>query len=133
MRPNRIKTFDWIDIGGSIFADSVGNLNTFSYRPINGTIQKIVKFPSNFTQTGSLLFTVSGTGEPIFNWISGTNQGTVGSLTNINYLFTYANNNAGVTGSPQAYTQRVLNDVVRIIGSGLGAGTSGTGIHIIYI
>ena len=130
VRPNRVKVLNIVP--GSLIADANGNIATFGGFAVNGLIQKIESYGSNFTATGSILVAVSGTGEAIFNWTSGTNQGNVAAVA-INYPFMYANTSTGVTGSPQAFTQFAANDIVRIIGSGLGASKSGLGLNIYFI
>lgn len=131
MRPNRIKTYTFTPT--ELTASAGGTLSLYTNHSLNGMIQKIEYLGGNQTATGSLIFTVSGTGENLFNFKSGTIPGNVASGLSANYLFTYAENSAGATGSPQAFTQYSINGVVRIQGSGLGNGTSGLGLNIVYI
>lgn len=137
VRPNRIKDY-FFTTGSSpqsnLVATAGGIVNTYSNFSVNGAIQKIVFIPGNYTATGSLQVQVSGTNELILNIISGTNA-MVGSQTNpvILYPFIYNVDSSNTTGSPQTYTNRVINAPLQLIGSGLGNGTSGLGVFIHYI
>ena len=63
---------------------------------------------------------------------SGTVQGHVATASVV-YPFLYTLDSTAITGSPQAFTQRAINDVIRIQGSGLGNAKSGLGLNIVYI
>ena len=120
---------------GSLTANSAGLFSVFSDRPINGHIDNIYLFENNHTTTGSYLILTSG----LYN--SGTALGGLiitlraGSFNQDYHPQVYPSSNqsvliSGPTGI-SSYSHGV-NDVIRIVGSGLGDGTSGLGIRILY-
>lgn len=130
VRDNRIKTISFP--AGSLVADAAGLFDVYTHYPPNGTIQKIEFKGGNYTATGSMLLSVSGTGETLLNFSSGTDQGNLADGTIVYpHVFTFDVNS--VTGSPNIASQRVINDLVRLVGSGLGNGKSGLGVNVVYI
>lgn len=131
VRGIRVKEY-FTNATGSLFSNAGGVINYHTDQSINGQIQKISFYAGNYTATGSFVISVSGTGEQLLSYTSGTANGNVAGGGTV-YTFVYpsdANNN---TGSPQAFVQQSINGPIRIIGSGLGAGKSGAGINISFI
>lgn len=108
-------------------ANAAGLFDLYSNRSVNGTIQNISFLNNTFTATGSLMVFASGTENEFFMKIR------AGSTNQVYYPFVYTYDNNQTTGSPNIATQRVVNSPIRIVGSGLGNGTSGLGIIIRYI
>lgn len=134
VRDLRIKST--IFTPADLTSDSDGNLDVFSTRPLNGTIQKLQWEGGNSTATGSLYITISGTvsEDIITTFRSGTQFGNVaGNFTK--YPVTQVVEQA--LGSNVAVTdagkQTVINSLVRIQGSGLGNAKSGLGFTVFYI
>lgn len=119
---------------GSLTADADGLFNVYTSTPLNGAIQKIFVGSNTYTNTGSLLFFVSGTTNGV------NNQGLILQLragsriqdfypVRVVHTFDGIQTNAGSI----AYAQSVINTPLRIVGSGLGNGTSGLGVIINYM
>lgn len=131
VRDIRIK--DYVFRTGSLTASSAGLFSVFSDHTINGTIQNITLEDNNWTTTGSILIFTSG-GEN-----ASTNVGGLiitlraGSSPRTYYPILYGDTNQAGTGSPQAFIRPVINSPLRVVGSGLGDGTSGTSLIIRYI
>lgn len=126
VRPNRIKEYTFSP--GSLTSTAGGTLSSFSDHSINGTIQKIYFDAGNHTATGSIfIFTSGANAEQI--WLKKDNLDT----DQLVYPFVYAVDNTNTTGSPQAFTQRVINGPLRVLGSGLGASKSGLGLTVFYV
>ena len=130
VRDLRIKEYRFEP--SSLTASAAGRFDSYSDRTLNGTIQKIEFLGGNFTATGSLQVSVSGTNEVILQMTSGPSQGNIADGTQI-YTHVYTFNNIPTTGSPNTATQRNVNSNVRIVGSGAGNAKSGIGVNIIYI
>lgn len=130
VRDLRIKEFRFEST--DLTASAAGRFDSFSNRPLNGTVQKIELLGGNFAATGSIQITISGTGEIIMDLVSGTSQGNVADGTQI-YPHVYTFDNSVTTGSPSSATQRTMHDLIRVVGSGLGNAKSGLGLNIIYI
>lgn len=132
MRPNRVKSCNFSIT--NLTADTSGNLSTES-KAINGVLQKVEFYGGNYTATGSILVTVSGTGESLISYVSGTTRGNV-AAGGVVYPQVKSVDNVGVVISGTGYeavTCRVINAPVIIVGSGLGNGKSGLGVSIVYI
>jgi len=125
VRPNRVKVYRFPS--GSLVADANGNLEVFSERPLNGTLQKVFYSKGNFDIAGSLYLFISGTDEKLFTQI-----GNLGANHSA-YIHAFPYDTDGTTGSPYIAVQPVVNSIVYLVGSGLGAGKSGTGFEIFYI
>lgn len=124
MKDIRIKEhrFD----SGSITSNSNGLFNVYSDQSINGVLQSVTLSPNSYTETGSILLFESGTFNTLLLQLR---AGSVGTC----HIFTYGTDQQGVTGSPYAFVQPVLNGPLRVVGSGLGNGTSGLAIVARYI
>lgn len=126
-RPNRVKNFRFG--ANELIANAAGLFDSFSAPfVVNGAIQKIDFTTGNYGANGSLFILVSGTEELIWKRNGTANTNAIGV-----YPFVYPVNNANTTGSPQAFTQRTINGVIHIVGSGLGNTKSGVGLDITYI
>jgi|TARA_R100000501_G_C2565729_1_gene74574 hypothetical protein len=126
VRSNRIKEFKFTT--SDLIADASGNIETYSERPLNGTIQKVIFEAGNYTATGSLYVNISGgVSEPVWQKINNVNADSVA------YPTVYTEDNEATTGSPDSFTQRVINSTVQIVASGLGSGKSGLGLTVYYI
>lgn len=118
---------------GSLTADSQsGTFTSYSDRPLIGTIQRISLFPNTYTTTGSLLIFNSG----LYN--SGTALGGLlftlraGSTGDFYPKALVALNNGLFLGGSGVFTDFISNDIIRVVGSGLGVNTSGIGLIITY-
>jgi len=131
VRENRVKTYTYSI--SSLTAASTGLLDAYTDHAINGTIQKLFWDAGNHAATGSLIVTVSGIGESILSFTSGTLYG----MTSEDFTKYLRYATATSTGSPIALTdagaQITVNDIIRVVGSGLGNGKSGLGFTIYYI
>jgi len=135
VRDIRIKEYKFTssDLSGAAVSTSTGSAHfgAYSQHPLNGTIQAIEYVYNNFAKAGSIGITISGTGETIiacgsdtaFNW---------GSTQTI-YPHVYTYDSVGNIGSPQTFTQRVVNSTIYIWGSGVGTGSTATSLSIKYI
>lgn len=130
VRPNRIKSYRYNV--GSIVADASGNMDLYTDYPLNGLIQSIQLLSTNFTDTGSLILTISGTGEQVWGLTSGT---ALNNVATADVVFpratTRGTNNSDQSGL--SYAEIPINSVLRLMGSGLGNVTSGTGFNLQYI
>lgn len=117
-------------------ASSAGLFDLYSTHSINGTIESITFLNNSFAAAGSLLIFPSGLQN------SGTNTGGLvirtraGSTNTTIYPRTYTYDNQFVIGSGTSDSARekiVVNEPIRLVGSGLGNGTSGIGVIIRYV
>ena len=137
VRENRIKFTVSDDISiTDLTATAGGVIDVVTPNGINGFIQNISWLAGNHTATGSLFITVSGTGEEILTLTSGATTGNV-AANFVKYPRAEAH---GLTGIPlsgaNGYDEFVEIPVatkIRIVGSGLGNGTSGLGVSITYV
>lgn len=118
---------------GSVQADSAGTLSTFAEQSINGKVLSVQDLGNNYTATGSILLFESGLAN------SGTGLGLLltrlraGSMVNsITYPQTFITL-PDATVSTSLAEQPNVAAPVRLVGSGLGASTSGLGIVIRYM
>mgnify|MGYP003133304419 CR=1 FL=1 len=126
VRENRIKNFTFSV--GSLTTDAAGQINVYSDYPLNGTIKKIGFEAGNYTATGSIFISISGVvSEPVWEKINNVNADSIA------YPIIYTEDKTGTTGSPDAYTSRVINSTIRIQSSGCGSGKSGLGLSVYYI
>jgi spore germination protein YaaH len=108
------------------------NLNmgvVYSDIPINGEIVKVIYKVGTWAQAGSLTITVSGTGEPILY------MNNVLNASQVKYPIVYPVDNLNVTGSPFAFTQRVIgpDGIIQVSASGVGpAGSICNGLSVFY-
>ena len=119
---------------GSLTADADGLFSVYSQFSLNGTIHSISVGSNTHTNTGSLLFFTSGTDNGI------NNNGLIlqlraGSRMATFYPVTPAHNFDGILpgAGSTIYVQNVSNGPFRIVGSGLGDGTSGLGVVVRYV
>ena len=115
VRENRIKQVTLYPkttvIGSVISANYIEN-------PINGEILKL-RF-DNITSPGSAWIIESGINVEIYR----KNDFTSGLSDFEVYPFVYGVDSSDTTGSPQAYTNYVTNNVLAFVGSGFTSGTS---------
>lgn len=120
---------------GSLTASAAGLFDRFSSHSVNGELVSATFLANSYTETGSLLLFPSGLQN------SGINLGGLfirvraGSSNQTFYPATYTHDNQLVIGSDTADTARekfVINEPLRIVGSGLGASTSGLGVIVRY-
>lgn len=128
-RPNRVK--EYIFSTGSLTANSDGLLSVYSDHSLNGTIQSISVGSNTYTNTGSYLIYASGTDN--VNQQNLFIRFRVGSMLTTLYPIVYGDTNQQGTGSPQAFVQNIINAPLRVVGSGLGNGTSGVNLTVRYI
>jgi hypothetical protein len=91
---------------------------------------------NNFTATGSLFLSVSGTGEIAWSMISGTatsNVAATGVYLPMGHARTTQNETLSGTAGNGVWEHFPMMGNMRIIGSGLGASKSGLGLTIVYI
>jgi len=116
---------------GSLTADAAGLFDVYSPEVVNGTIQSVTIGSNTFTNTGSLILMESGTVPAVGNTII---QTRAGSMMQTVYPIVYGNaNTGGGIGSPQAFVRPVINGQLRLVGSGLGNGTSGLIYMVRYV
>lgn len=128
MRENRIKTLRF----GALTANSSGVISLNSSWPINGFIQGVQILANNFTATGSLSLTISGTGDSILSFTSGTATSNI-AVSGTHYIRAYARGPDNSTLSGLAYTEIPVNDVITLAFAGVGDSKSGLGLNIIYV
>lgn len=114
VRENRVKdyTFPSFAVTGS----NVGP--TYSDNPINGEVLKVRV--ESVASPGSLWIAESGANIVFYK----KNNFTSGLATDDYYPIVYGADNTGTTGSPQAYLNRVVNNVVWLAGSGFTSGAA---------
>ena len=136
VRPNRIKEYRFstteLTAVGS-YASALGSetISAYSSEPLNGIVQSVEFIAGNYNATGSVGILVSGTNENILVVTSGTVANLGANQSIYPHVFTVDSSNA--TGSPDAFTQRVINGHLCVWGSGLGTGSSASGLNIKYI
>lgn len=117
----------------NLTADGDGLFNVYSSRPINGMIQGVTLYSNSHVTTGSYLILISGlhnSGTALGGLITTLRAGSTGEFYPVR-LGTL--NNGILTGAgSSAFVQSVANDIIRVVGSGLGANTSGLGLRITY-
>lgn len=114
-----------------ITANTAGLFDLYTDRSINGMLWSITVLESTFAANGSLILAVSGeTGEEIWRR-NGTASTSGTSYVRAQLRLT---DNALVSGTGNMPVDNIaLNSILRLTGSGLGNGTSGLGIKIIYL
>ncbi len=120
---------------GSLTADSDGLFSIFSEIPINGTIQNIRLGSNTYTNTGSILFFISGTNNGVNNdgLILKLRAGS-GQINTVYPVREVTNFTGIVPGAGSLmYVRNVLNAPIRIVGSGLGDSTSSDVIAVSFI
>lgn len=132
VRGERIKEYKFSTtnltaVGSYVTALGSETISSYSDHVLNGTIQMVEFVAGNFTATGSIGIFVSGTNENILTVTNNldTNQSI--------YPHIYAVDNTNATGSPETFTQRVVNEKIWLWGSGLGTGSTASGLNIKYI
>jgi len=118
-------------------ANSAGNIDVYSQYPINGRIVAIQNYganaPGSWIKTGSILCYESGgaqTQQFIQEITSGTNT-SLGVNASLRHYPSAQTLNTG--GSVVAnYIDIPINNVMRIVGTGLGDTKSGLGLNIFY-
>lgn len=129
LRPNRVK--EYIFSTGSLTANADGLFSVYTDHSLNGVIQSVTLGSNTYTNTGSVILYVSGTDNVAQNDRIMTLR--AGSMMQTFYPVVYGTLNSAVTGSPQAFEQNVINGPLRVVGSGLGNGTSGLTLVVRYI
>jgi len=130
-RPNRVKVHRIST--GSLIADASGNLDIYTWSPLNGLLQSVQYTGGNYGATGSLDLTISGTGERLIILKSGTSFGNDVATGDVVFPRAITRGTDGTSTSGLWYGEIPLNSVIRLTGSGLGNTKSGTGFNIIYI
>lgn len=132
---NRVK--EWAYPSADLIATAGGAIDTYS-DALNG---EIIGFrnvgadnPGSWIKTGSLVFTSSGAGDTIYDWRSGTATGDTGIVDATPKLSLVRGVERDTVGSVLTTYSRIpmSNTVVRLVGAGLGNGTSGLGVSIVY-
>ncbi len=136
VRENRIKEYRFLTadlIAGGSYATALGSetINAYSSYPLNGTIQAIEFIAGNYNAAGSIGILVSGTNESILIITSGANAHL--GANQVIYPHVFTTDNTNVTGSPDVTTQRIINEKLWMWGSGLGTGSSASGLSLKYI
>ena len=136
MRPNRIKNFKF-EIG-SLTANSSGQFSVYSKYPLNGLIYGVHIGQSTWTSsTGSLFLNASGPEIVIWSMVSGTDRGDGVGTSGVTFprATTVRTNSVPLSGA-NGYAEFALapvNSIMHLVGSGLGNGTSGIELNVIYI
>ena len=136
VRPNRIKTYKFNV--GSLIADATEFLDVYSAYPVNGMLLGVHVGESTWDgSTGSLFLNVSGPELTMWSMVSGTLRNTGVATSGVTYPRVTAVHTDGTTISGvYGYDEHVeipMNSVLHLVGSSLGAGTSGLELNIIYI
>lgn len=118
LRGNRIK--EYVFNVGSLTANADGLFNVFSENSINGEILALSTFDNTFEDTGSIIVFLSGLNN------SGTNLG--GQITR----FRAGSRNLEFNAPISTGLGFVTNQPLRLVGSGLGANTSGLSFIVKY-
>lgn len=123
VRDNRTKTYLFTN-AGSLTSDAKGNFDTYSSHPVNGELLAVGIGTNDWTATGSVVALVSGVYASVLGAVRGT---TVGDTATVKVP-------ALNTGAASTLTEihPAMNDVLHIVGSGLGAGKSGLSLRIVY-
>lgn len=132
VRDHRIQTGKFTSLVGANF-DSY--LNAVSGLTVNGLLVAIDVGQNNFTATGSLILAKSGLNNVIWTLTSGTAIGNVaqsGPYYIVAPLRDPNNNLLSGTAFGQMTTEIPLHGDYRLTGSGLGVGTSGAGVILVY-
>jgi hypothetical protein len=126
VRDSRIELYEFIGLSGASFT------LTSNYS-LNGILTGIRIKENNFTATGSLSLVCSGTGETIWNLVSGTVTNNV-AQSGLYYPVTYCRNsvNTDLSGTSPIITEIPLFGQYQLVGAGLGTGKSGLGFTLIY-
>ena len=129
-----IRVKEYVFNVGSLTANSDGLFNVYSDHVLNGTIHQVTVGSNTYTNTGSLLFFQSGTDNGINN-LDLILQLRAGSKLQTFYpvqVGNYLTNVVTAAGST-AFIQNVINGPLRLVGSAVGASTSGLYISVRYI
>lgn len=131
LRQNRIK--DYVFRAGSLTANVSGLFDSYSDNSVNGTVQSITLGSNTFTNTGSISVFLSGTDNSVQQDL--ILRFRVGSMMQNLYPFVSAVDNQAVqwTAGSNVPVQPVMNGIIRVVGSGLGNGTSGLYLTVRYI
>jgi len=123
VRDSRIKTYLFTN-AGSLTSDAKGNLDTYSKHPLNGELLAVGVGTNDWTATGSIVTLVSGGYASVLGAVRGT---TVGDTVTVKVPVLN-------TGAASTLTELhpAMNDVLHIVGSGLGNSKSGLSIRIVY-
>ena len=129
VRENRIKFVNFPL--GSLTANADGLFSVYSREDPNGFLKSIQILSNTFGANGSLFLIKSGTEEVLWRkegsaGVSGITHPKVRSVDDVN--LTISGGNGYVD-----FSDITLFGKLRLIGSGLGNGTSGLGINIEYI
>lgn len=132
VRDIRIK--EYVFRVGSLTASSAGLFDVYSDHTLNGTIVNISVGSNTYTNTGSLLFFQSGTNNGINNedlilqLRAGSKIQTFYPVQVGHYL-----TNLATSAGSTAFIQNIINAPLRVVGSTVGAGTSGLYVVVRYI
>ena len=130
VRGNRIKEYRFTT-DSLVSAD--GTLDVYTSFPLNGLLQTVQWAGGNYTATGSLSLTTSGTGEVIWELTSGLNYAGE-SFTKFPRASCVTTTNVSLGSNVgDEYAEIPLHNVIRFVGAGLGTGKSGLGLNINYI
>jgi len=130
----KFSTTNLTAVGSAATALGSETISAYSTYPINGTIQMVEFVAGNYNPAGSIGIFVSGTNENIMTITSGIN-GYLGANQAL-YPFAYTTSNVNTSigiGSLTNTAQRVINSNLGIWGSGLGTGSTASGLNIKYI
>lgn len=123
---NRIESYNFVT--SSITSDSNGLFEAYSENDIIGRLNIIQILNNTFSANGSIQLFLSGNNELL--WRKNGVAGASGTF----YPREYVTNNVNdqISGTAVATTQALIVGTLRLVGSGLGDGTSGLGINIYY-
>lgn len=119
---------------GSLTASSAGLFDAYSSQSLNGNVKSVWFGDGNYTSTGSILLFESGLGNS--NLMGLILNIRAGSTNQVFYPYTVAVDNKIVAGS---FTNQIviaefgIHGPLRVVGSGLGANTSGTLLMVRYV
>jgi hypothetical protein len=131
---NVLKTYDFGILTATTGTGSGLFSSTTSYE-INGMLKGVAIKSNTFEATGSLFLTISGLNIDVWSMISGTASSMISSTAGyIPKAFAWTNDGISLSGTRN---NGVWSDVPMygkyiLTGSGVGNGTSGLGVIIIY-
>ena len=128
---NRAKEYRFTESEMTAAGDE--SIDVYSKYPLYGNLQAIQWIGGNHTATGSIIVSISGTGETLWALTSG--------LNNVSETFTKlprgscvtANNTSLGSNVGNVYDYIPLRNMIKVEGAGLGSCTSGLGLNIAYM
>ena len=110
-------------------------LSAYTDYPLNGRLIGVHSYSNNFTATGSLFLTVSGTESTAWSMVSGTVRGIGIGASGLTMPLgvNVRTNSSSISGTSTAnsFAEIPMNSVMHLVGTAIGASKSGA-IAIVY-